>query len=167
MTSKQGQPLREGTQGLWWNLAARKDFLGGVLMLVLGMATAMQAASYNIGSLRRMGPGFFPLSLGIILAIVGMLIIATAKRPDSGPVAELAPEWRGWLCICAGVGAFVVIGQYGGLVPATFAIVFISAQGDRQNSLIDSAVLAAAMTGICVVVFWWLLQVPFPLFHWD
>ena len=162
MTSMQGQHLRVRTQGLW----SKKDFLGGALMLVLGLATAMQAATYDIGSLRRMGPGFFPLSLGIILMIVGVLIIVTAKRPDTGPGAELASEWRGWFCICAGVGAFVVIGQYGGLIPATFAIVFISALGDRQNSLIDSAVLAAAMTAISVVVFWWLLQVPFPLFRW-
>jgi hypothetical protein len=148
------------------NLAARKDFLGGTLMLVIGLATSIQAASYDIGSLRRMGPGFFPLSLGIILAIVGMLIMVTAKRPDTDLDAKLAPEWRGWLCICAGIGAFVFIGQYGGLIPATFAIVFISALGDRQNALVGAALLAAAMTAICVVIFWWLLQVPFPLFRW-
>lgn len=166
MTGKQGQSARVRTQPLLQNLGARKDVLGGALMLVLGLATAMQAASYDIGSLRRMGPGFFPLSLGVILAIVGMLIIITAKRSDSAAGAERAPEWRGWFCICAGVAAFVVIGQYGGLIPATFAIVFISAQGDRQNTLIGSALLAAVMTAICVVVFWWLLQVPFPLFRW-
>jgi hypothetical protein len=89
------------------NLAARKDFLGGALMLVLGLATAMQATSYDIGSLRRMGPGFFPLSLGIILGVVGELIIITAKRALT---PAPAPEWRGWHCICADVGAFVEVG---------------------------------------------------------
>ena len=104
--------------------------------------------------------------MGVILAVVGTLIIATAKRPAAGPQAGLAPEWRGWLCISAGIGAFVIIGQYGGLIPATLAIVFISALGDRQNTWVGAAVLAMAMTAICVVVFWWLLQVPFPLLRW-
>ncbi|MEJ0045599.1 MAG: hypothetical protein WDN04_05275 [Rhodospirillales bacterium] len=46
---------------------------------------------------------------------------------------KLAPEWRGWICIVASVLAFVVLGKYGGLLPATFAIVFIAALGDRDN----------------------------------
>ena len=146
-------------------LRNRKDQLGGLLILVLGLATAMQAFSYNIGSLRRMGPGFFPLSLGVILTLTGALILLTAKAPEA-PADRAAPEWRGWLCICVGIAAFVVLGQFGGLIPATFAVVLISAMGDRQNTLFGSAVLAAIMTAACVVVFWWLLQVPFPLFRW-
>ncbi len=144
--------------------ATRKDQLGGLLMLVIGLATAVQATNYSIGSLRRMGPGFFPLSLGVILAAVGVALMLTAKRG----IAEqpLAPEWRGWLCICAGIAGFILLGKFGGLVPATFAIVFISALGDRDNSLRIAALLAAAMAAICVLVFWWLLQVPFPLLRW-
>ncbi len=143
----------------------RKDFLGGLLVLVLGLATGVQATSYQIGSLRRMGPGFFPLSLGVILALTGVLLMLTAKAP-AAPTDRLAPEWRGWLCICLGVAAFVLLGRWGGLIPATFAVVFIAALGDRQNTVLGSAVLGVAMTGICVVVFWWLLQVPFPLLRW-
>jgi hypothetical protein len=48
------------------------------------------------------------------------------------------PEWRGWLCICSSIVAFAVIGKYGGLLPATFAIVFIAALGDRQNTLLNA-----------------------------
>ena len=143
----------------------RKDFLGGLLMLVLGLATGMHASSYTIGSLRRMGPGFFPLSLGVILGLVGVLLMVTAKAP-AAPAERLAPEWRGWACICVGIAAFVVLGQWGGLIPATFAVVFIAALGDRQNTVLGSAVLGVVMTGACVLVFWWLLQVPFPLLRW-
>ena len=38
----------------------RKDFLGGLLMLALGLATGVHASSYAIGSLRRMGAGLLP-----------------------------------------------------------------------------------------------------------
>ena len=40
-----------------------------------------------------------------------------------------------------------MLGQWGGLVPATFAVVFIAALGDRQNTLLGSAVLGVVMTG--------------------
>ena len=154
--------MMHGLRGRWED---RKDFLGGLLMLVLGLLVWVQAYGYNIGSLRRMGPGFFPLALGVILAVTGVLIMVTAKPPGA-PVDRLAPEWRGWLCICAGIGAFVLLGQYTGLIPATFAVVFVSALGDRQNTILGAGVLGVVMTAACVVIFWWLLQVPFPLVHW-
>lgn len=146
-------------------LEDRKDFLGGLLILVCGLATGVQASEYAVGSLRRMGPGFFPLALGVILGVTGVLLMVNARAPDSVP-DRLAPEWRGWLCICAGIAAFVVLGQWGGLIPATFAVVFVSALGDRQNTVGGAAVLGVVMTAACVAVFWWLLQVPFPLFRW-
>ena len=146
-------------------LEGRKDFLGGLLMLAIGLATVWQATSYDIGSLRRMGPGYFPLGLGVILGVTGVILMLTAKVP-AAPASRLAPEWRGWLCICAGIAAFVVLGQFGGLIPATFAVVFISALGDRQNTVPGAALLGVVMTAACVLIFWWLLQVPFPLFRW-
>jgi hypothetical protein len=148
-------------------LRRSKDLLGGLLVLALGAATALEASSYAIGSLRRMGPGFFPLCLGAILAGIGALMIATSRRPDAAaPQVRQRPEWRGWLCISASIAAFIVLGTYAGLVPATFAVVFISALGDRDNSAAAAAVLALAMTAICVVIFHWLLHLPLPLFRW-
>jgi Tripartite tricarboxylate transporter TctB family len=145
-----------------------KDLAGGLLMLVLGLATIFQSLQYELGTLRHMGPGYFPLVLGVILAACGLLITIGSRNAVAqiaGP--RLPPEWRGWLCICTGIVAFIVIGEYGGLLPATFAIVFISALGDRQNSLLTAVLLALFMTLICFVVFWWLLQVQLPLFRWD
>ena len=111
-----------------------------------------------------MGPGFFPLALGVILSLTGALIMLTA-RADAHAAAPAA-EWRGWLCISAGIVAFVVVGATLGLLPATFATVFISALGDRQNSLRAALILAVSMSVVCLVVFWWLLQVQMPLFRW-
>jgi hypothetical protein len=94
-------------------------------------------------------------------------MIATSRQPDELPESvRQAPEWRGWLCISGSIAAFVVLGFHGGLVPATFAVVFISAMGDRDNSAIASAVLAAVMTVVCVVIFHWLLHMQLPLFRW-
>lgn len=145
----------------------RKDLMGGGLMLLLGIGAAVQASQYHIGSLQRMGPGYFPLALGIILAVTGVAIMLAGLRTGAtAPVVKRRPEWRGWFCICASMVVFAVVGNYGGLLPATFACVFVAALGDRKNSVLASLVLAATMTVVCLIVFWWLLKVQLPLFGW-
>ena len=42
------------------------------------------------------------------------------------------PQWYAWACIIAGPVLFIICGEYGGLIPATFACVFVSALGDRE-----------------------------------
>ncbi len=151
-------------------VALPKDYLGGALMVLLGVGAMIEGARYSIGSLNRMGPGFFPVALGALLTLIG-IAIGVAAWLERAPAADagrkpLPPEWRGWACIVGSVIAFIVLGHYGGLVPATAAIVFISALGDRENTIKDALLLTALMLVICIVVFWWALQMTFPLFHW-
>jgi hypothetical protein len=144
-----------------------RDYYAGALMLALGLGAILEGRRYRIGTLSHMEPGFFPVALGVILAVLGVAIAATAKRSvPEGEEKRLPPEWRGWFCICLSIVAFIVIAKWGGLIAATFAIVFISALGDRDNTLKGAALLAAAMAVIAVAVFWWGLSVQIPLFRW-
>jgi hypothetical protein len=94
-------------------------------------------------------------------------IAATAiGKPYEEPKEKLPPEWRGWFCIIASIVAFLVLAEWGGFIPATFAIVFISAMGDRENTVKQAAVLSAAMCVMCWLVFSVALKIPFPLFQW-
>ena len=61
---------------------------------------------------------------------------------------------------------FVVLGEYGGLVPATFASVFISALGDRTSTVKTTVFLSTILTVFCVIVFHYGLSLQLPLFHW-
>jgi len=145
-----------------------KDYYGGGLMFLLGVGTVYKGFDYHIGTLSRMGPGYFPVAVGVVLALMGVLIALGARKnvpEDAGKKAH-PPEWRGWSCIILANVAFIVLGRYGGLIPATFAVVFISALGDRQNTLKNAFILAAAMVVVCLIVFWWALQLQFPLFQW-
>jgi hypothetical protein len=144
-----------------------KDYYGGGLMALIGIAAILQGRTYSVGSLVRMGPGFFPVALGALLLLVGAVIAFSAKS-GIAPEQEkhLAPEWRGWICITASIAAFVILGRYGGLVPATFAVVFISALGDRQNTFRSALILSLAMVALCIGIFWWALRMQFPLFQW-
>ena len=145
-----------------------KDLYAGALMLVLGLGSIYAGLGYNVGSLSHMGSGFFPVAVGTVLVLCGLAIAFSAGAPDPHATAQpaLRPEWRAWCCIVMGIAAFVVLGRYGGLLPATFAIVFISALGDRDNTWVSALILAAAMCAICTVVFWWALKLQFPLLSW-
>lgn len=144
-----------------------RDYYGGALMLLIGLSAVFQGMQYGVGNLRRMESGFFPVAVGVLLALVGVAIAACAKRPAAAAEEEAQPaQWHGWICITASIVAFLVLGRYGGLLPATFAIVFLSALGDRDNSVRAALVLAAAICVLSVVLFWWALKLQFPLFSW-
>jgi len=146
---------------------SNKDYYGGALMIAIGLAAVLQGRQYPIGTLSRMGPGFFPVAVGAILAFTGLAIMVSARfAARKAEQTALPPEWRGWFCIGLSIIAFVVLGRYGGFVPATFAIVFIAALADRQNTILAASVLALATVVICIVVFWWALQMNFALFGW-
>ncbi|HCW20683.1 tripartite tricarboxylate transporter TctB family protein [Achromobacter sp.] len=150
----------------------RKDYYGGALMVLIGLGAIYGGTDYHIGTLSHMGPGFFPAALGGLLALTGVLIAMSARSGEATPPApgdghaHGLPDFRGSACILLGTLAFLLLGRYGGLLPATFAIVFISALGDRKNTIKQAILLSLAMSAIAVVVFWWALQLQLPLFRW-
>jgi len=139
-------------------------------MMLIGLGASLEGLTYKLGTLTHMGPGFFPVALGVILVVLGMLIAATAVagRPagDHGTLSKRS-EWWGWFCIIAGPILFIILGLYGGMVPAAFACVFVTALGDRTATLKGSLTLAAAVTAFAVLLFYYLLRIPFPLFRWE
>ncbi len=151
----------------------KTDYYGGALMTFIGLLAVYAGIDYRVGSLNHMGPGFFPVALGALLAVTGVLIALSARGDAAAPAPKSLhghvhglPDLRGSICIVVATLAFIALGKYGGLVPATFAITFISALGDRKNTVLQSFLLALVMSAIAVVVFWWALQMQLPLFQW-
>jgi len=165
-----------------------RDYLAGALLLGAGAFAIFNARTYGVGSVRDMGPGFFPVAIGVMLAIIGAIIVLVAlgsqviasrseadspRRRDTMEVTAPAvsfsvekPEWRGWLCIIASLIVFILVANHGGLLPATFLSVLVAALGDRQNTLRAAVVLALGICVIAVVVFYWALSIQLPLFAW-
>lgn len=144
-----------------------RDYAGGALMLLIGIGAVIQGQTYSIGSLSKMGPGYFPVALGTLLTVLGIALLIDARLSQPKTEAKsLPPEWRGWICIVLSIIAFAVIGKYGGLIPATIATVVISALGERNNTWRSALALASVMVVVCVVLFWWGLNLQFPLFAW-
>src|ERR1700737_2295599 len=147
-------------------LTLKRDYYAGGLMVLLGVGAAVTGSGYKFGSLARMGPGFMPVMLGIVLAFLGLLIAGTAlgsSEPDDKKFLPDHPQWFGWLCIISGPMLFIVLGQFGGMIPAVFACVFVCALGDKTATYKSAAILAAVITVFGVLLFHYLLSIPFPL----
>ena len=152
------------------DLVRKRDFYAGGLMILLGLGIALKGATYRLGTLMHMGPGFFPTSLGVLLVLIGIAIAAAGITPsESGEDQSILPEhpeWWAWFCILMSPVLFVLFGRYFGMIPATFACVFIAALGDRNKTLKSVVILSTVVTVFGVVLFSYFLQVPMPILTW-
>ncbi|GBU14854.1 hypothetical protein AwPolaro_02320 [Polaromonas sp.] len=145
----------------------KQELISAGLVFGLGLVTLIGGQNYSMGTLGRMGPGYFPVMLGALLMIVSVLMLITGTSSETGiEEKQPPPEYRAWIFVISSVILFILLGKYAGLVPATFALVFLSALGDKTNTLRSAAALATGVTVLAVVVFSWLLQMQFPLFIW-
>ena len=56
-------------------IKSERDFWSGLMFLVTGVCFAVGATNYSLGESARPGPGYFPLGLGVLLAILGGIIL--------------------------------------------------------------------------------------------
>lgn len=142
-----------------------------MLCVAGGIGVLFEAYKDKIGSLDRLGPGFYPAVLGVLLILVGMLIAATtlagpSHHDDATEETIAAPDWRGCICIVGSVVAFVFVAWLAGLAPAIFTCVFVGALGDRAASWRGSLIMAAVMAMTGTVLFGYLLGINMPLWQW-
>lgn len=141
---------------------ALKDVLAGSVFIVLGLAFAGGSLTYEVGTPLRMGPGYFPLVLGGILVILGLLIIAKGFVAGEGEVIGTIP-WRPAILIVAAIVFFGVTVRGLGLVPSLFVTTMLSAFADDQVSVPTAVLIAAGLTTLCVLIFVFALQLRLPL----
>ncbi len=152
-----------------------KDFFAGLLFFVLGLAFAMGARSYQLGSSARMGPGYFPLLLSLLLAGLGALIMVRAlRRSDTGE--RITPwAWRPLLAIIAANLLFGV--ALGGLptwgVPALglmlgiYLLTFVACLAGERFNAREAALLASALALLSYGAFVWVLRLQFVVWPWN
>jgi hypothetical protein len=132
----------------------QKDFLSGLLFLVIGLAFAWGALDYKFGTSASPGPGFFPFGLGLVLALLGAVVLLkslTIETADGEPVGRLA--WRPLLVILAGVLAFGVALPRFGLAVAMPLLVILSSLASKEFSWLSALINSAVLTALCWAVF--------------
>jgi len=149
----------------------RKEFWASFLMLVIGVGTIIGSQNYQLGTLVRMGPGYFPLMLGVLLTAIALLILfspelLTEDEESDGVVLSLREQIITWTLVIGSVILFIIVGKYGGLVPATFVMCTVAALGDKGNSLKDAILIGVVMSLISAGLFNYGLRIQFPMFAW-
>ena len=147
---------------------ALDDVVAGALFIVLGLAFAIGALGYELGTAVRMGPGYVPFVLGALLTLLGAALVGTGllrrERPeDEAAEARGDVPWRAIVLILAAVLIFGAGIEPLGIVPILLATTFVAAIADRRTSLRDAALISVGLTVLCVLVFVVLLQLRLPL----
>lgn len=139
------------------------DLLGGALMATIGLFAFVYGQQYEFGSLGRMGPGFFPISLGAILVVLGFAIAAPAwvRRGERVHV-----EWRTAALVLGSIVVFALALVHLGLIAATVLTVFLSSLADRNMRWRGRVGLAIAVTLVTVLIFVTGLEMILPLWRW-
>ena len=141
---------------------ALKDILAGGIFILLGLAFATGSLAYNIGTPGRMGPGYVPLVLGLVLAGFGVLIIAKGFIAGEGePMGEV--DWRAVVLITAALLFFGLTVRGLGVVGALFGASVLAALARSETSVREALIIAAAVTALSVVIFIVALQLRLPL----
>ena len=144
------------------DLRGNKDFWSGIMLLVIGLVAGWIAQDYKMGTVMRMGSGYFPTVLGGILASFGLFL--TIRAVKSKETAVLAWGWWPLACITASMLAFGFLLPRLGLVPALAALFFTAAAGGREFRAGEVLALTGVMTAFAVAVFVYLLKLPLQLF---
>lgn len=141
-----------------------RDIVGGLLLIVVGIAFSWYAIEhYDLGTLRRMGPGMFPAGLGFVLALFGVLLVVPAFFREG-----VMPEIRTWtpLFVLLGVAAFALTVRPFGLIPAILAVVIVSSLAELKFRPVSLAGLCAALCLIAWLTFRVGLGLPMTMFRW-
>jgi hypothetical protein len=146
---------------VWNDLRNNRDFLAGLLFMVLGGLAVALARDFPMGTTMRMGPGYFPTALGIILFLFGAYVLGRGVRsrvPVSG-----AWGWRPLALITLSIVVFGFFLERLGLVPTAVLMFFVAAAAGREFRFKEVLLLAVVMTAFSLLVFIWGLKLPYPL----
>jgi hypothetical protein len=142
-------------------IRSQKDFFSGVMFVVVGIAFSYIATTYNMGTAAKMGPGFFPFWLGLVLAFLGAVVTlnATSKKGEKDHIERW--DWPSVLWVTGSVILFGVVLAYLGLVLSLFVLVFISAMASHEFHWKGTVVNAVILNLIAYVAFVWGLKLQF------
>lgn len=145
-------------------IKSQRDFWSGLMFVVIGISFAVGATNYSLGTSARPGPGYFPLMLSVIMALLGAIVLfksLTIETEGGDPIGSIA--WRPLLVIVASIAMFgIALPRLGMVMTVPLLIVTTSLAGDEFRW---KGVLAAAivLTFGSWVIFVWGLKLTIPM----
>ena len=139
-----------------------QDFWAGLMFIAFGLFFVVVAlVYYQMGSAVRMGPAYFPVLLGGLLAALGLIVLINSVIVKGPTIAKF--HFRPLLFIAASSLAFAYLLKPLGLVLASIALIFICAYGGHEFKWREVAILSVLLVVFSVLVFVKGLVLPFPI----
>jgi hypothetical protein len=139
----------------------QKDFWAGVLYIAFGVAAIVLALDYSMGSSSRMGPGYFPRGLGILLIALGSILVLRSLRSRGEPIRF--PTFKPILVVLLSVIVFAIVAPQGGLMLATVLLIFLSSLASHEHRWKESVIASLVMAVFTFLAFAWGLQLQLPV----
>ncbi len=153
-------------------IKSQKDFFAGLMFMALGLAFAWGATTYKLGTGARMGPGYFPLMLGVLLAVLGMIVTFKAlvvETVDGQKIGKWA--YRPLIFIIGGnlifgicLGGLPSIGLKPlGLMVGIYALTFVASMAEAGWRFKPTLFLATFLAALSYLAFVVVLKLQFPV----
>ena len=140
-----------------------KDFLTGLMFLFFGAAAMALSRGLTIGSAAKMGPGYFPFALGLLLGVLGAVLLSRSllrtEAPQPWPSLHLGPL----AIVLLSVFLFSQVLKPFGLLLSTVLLVVIVSKASHEFRWRETLVNAAALVVIVLVVFVYFLKFQIPV----
>jgi len=145
----------------------KRDFFSGLMLVGFGLAALLIARNYRMGTALRMGPGYFPIVLAILLIVIGIIIAGLALRSDEVTSPKLA--LRPLLIVTGATVLFGVFINGAGMVLTTLGLVVASRLARPGYPWLETVILAVGLSALCVAIFYFGVRIQMPLLPtwWD
>lgn len=141
---------------------ALKDVLAGAVIIALGLAFALGSLDYEIGDPLRMGPGYMPLALGVIVIGLGIgIVVKGFLAGEAGAIGEV--DWRAIVLLIAALLFFGLTVRGLGVALSLFGATLLASLARSRTPLIETLLISVSLTVLSVVLFIFILQLRLPL----
>jgi hypothetical protein len=130
-----------------------KELVAGLMFVGIGVTAIVIASNYTLGTAARMGPGYFPRILGILMIVLGAIIVLRSLRVSGPPLPGW--KWRPVLVILGSVIVFGLVVNWLGLVFSTMLLIVLSSAASTEfrpkEAVISGVLLAALAVGVFII----------------
>src|SRR5882757_5277265 len=125
------------------------------MLIAIGTAAVFMARDYPFGNALRMGAGFFPVVLGVVLILFGLFFATRGWRSS----VKMEGNWslRALVVLPLAIVLFGVLREYAGFIPAMLALMVGSAAAGTECRLGEVLALSVVLTAMCVALSIWAL----------
>jgi Tripartite tricarboxylate transporter TctB family len=141
----------------------QKDVAAGLLYAAFGAAFSLGALNYKLGDPARMGPGWFPFWIGILLVLVGAWTVLSGLKAHATQDRVKRLEWRPLAWIIGAVVLFGLLLQPLGMVGSLAVLVVVSSLASHEFTWKGALATAVALILFSTAVFIWGINLQIPL----